>query len=120
MSGNNLDDNGIDDNDFVDDSCKENNEKNVEIQTVWSHPLIQRYKKNGKQYWKCNAKGCEKSYFSWNSTKAMCHGARVKQYCLQHNIKRCQGTVTKQELELFQNLLYRYLEKKNVRKRVST
>lgn len=93
------------------------------ISAVWDHPLIELVHipstpgKSDGYYWHCRAPGCGKKANGKNATKALAHGARDHQYCIDQHVKPCSGIATQEEIDLFRTLLCKKLEKKAAVKR---
>ncbi|KAL3796904.1 hypothetical protein ACHAWO_010665 [Cyclotella atomus] len=97
------------------------------IQSVWDHPLVEMIQEplpagsvaKQKVSWKCLAPGCGKQWNGANSSKALAHGSRDPDYCLQLHVQACKGTASREAIDLFCSLIQKRARKKTATKRAN-
>ena len=92
------------------------------INSVWEHPLLEIVDELGddglaKKTWRCLAAGCGITRKGLNTTKCLAHCSRDPVFCHRVHMVPCEGTASRQEIQLFVNLMNRNHNKKAAVKR---
>ena len=82
------------------------------IKDVWEHLLIKKIRNeviSGNttkeiKTWQCLAEGCNMVFNDWNATKALAHGCKLQQYCIQTHVKMCAVPTSGHALKLSRDL----------------